>query len=50
MKKKSSLQGKAEIALKRAVNEVIEKHKVSGRTLSVWSNGKIVHISPRSVK
>jgi hypothetical protein len=50
MKKKTSMQNKAEIALKQAVSEVIEKHKISGRPLSVWSNGRIVHVSPRSLK
>lgn len=50
MKKEKSLQDKAEIALQKAVGEVVENHKKSGRTLSVWSNGKVVHVSARSIK
>jgi hypothetical protein len=50
MKKRLSLQDKAEIALKRAVHEVVERHKKTGRSLAVWENGKIVHLSPRSIK
>ncbi len=50
MIKKTVLQGKAEIAMKEAVREVIEQHKRTGRTLAVWKNGKVVHLSPRSIK
>jgi len=45
-----SLQDKAEAALKKAVREVVERHKKSGRPLAVWINGKTVRISPKSVK
>jgi hypothetical protein len=50
MKKRLSLQDKAELALKEAVREVVERHKKTGRPLSVWRNGKVVRISPYSVK
>ena len=50
MKKKMSLQDKAEVALKKAVREVVERHKRSGRPLAVWVNGKTVCLSPDAVK
>ncbi|MBF0384780.1 MAG: hypothetical protein HQL27_02800 [Candidatus Omnitrophica bacterium] len=46
MKKKMSLHEKAEAALKKAVKEVVDKHKKTGRPLAVWENGKTVLISP----
>lgn len=42
MKKRLSLQDKAELALKKAVREVVRRHKESGRPLVVWRNGKVV--------
>jgi len=45
MKTRKSLQDKAELALKDAVREVIERHKKTGRPLAVWENGKVRHIS-----
>ncbi|OGX06858.1 MAG: hypothetical protein A3G87_01515 [Omnitrophica bacterium RIFCSPLOWO2_12_FULL_50_11] len=50
MKKRMSLQDKAEAALKEAVRQVVERHKKTGRPLAVWQNGKTVRISPHSVK
>lgn len=50
MKKRISLQDKAEAALKKAVRGVVERHKKSGRPLAIWENGKTVNISPNSVK
>lgn len=50
MKKRMSLQDKAEAALKKAVRNVVEQHKKTGRSLAVWENGKTVRISPNSVK
>ena len=50
MKKRMSLQDKAEAALKKAVREVVKSHKKTGRPLAVWENGKTVLISPYSVK
>ena len=40
-----TLQAKAVKAFKEAVRGVIEEHKRSGRPLSVWRRGKVVHIS-----
>lgn len=50
MKKRMSLQDKAEAALKKAVRGVVERHRKSGRPLVVWANGKTVRISPNAVK
>lgn len=50
MKKRMSLQDKAEAALKKAVRRVVEQHKKTGRPLAVWKNGKTAYISPYSVK
>ena len=50
MKKRMSLQDKAEAALRKAVREVVEQHKKTGRPLVVWQNGKTVRISPNTVK
>ena len=49
MKKRSSLQDKAMLALKKAVKEVIKRHKETGRPLAVWKNGKTVYVSPDKV-
>ncbi len=45
MKKRMSLQDKAEAALKKAVRGVVQRHKETGRPLAVWENGKTVYIS-----
>lgn len=45
MKTRRSLQDKAELALKHAVREVVERHKKSGRPLAVWEDGKVRRIS-----
>ena len=50
MKKRMSLQDKAYVALKKAVRGVVEEHKKTGRPLSAWKNGKVIYISPYSVK
>jgi len=50
MKKRMSLQDKAFAALKKAVRQVVERHKKTGRLLAVWQNGKVVRISPYTVK
>lgn len=49
MKKRMTLQDKAEAALKKAVRGVVARHKKAGRPLSVWKNGKTVRISPDTV-
>lgn len=40
MKKRMTLQDKAEAAMKKAVRQVVERHKKTGRPLAVWQNGK----------
>jgi len=50
MKKRLTLQKKAELALKEAVRKVVEHHKKTGRPLAVWKDGKVAMISPYSVK
>ena len=50
MKKRMSLQDKAEAALKKAIRQVVERHKKTGRPLVVWQNGKTVRISANTVR
>ena len=50
MKKRMSLQDKAEAALKKAVRKVVERHKQTGRPLVVWQDGKTVRIPPHTVR
>jgi hypothetical protein len=50
MKKRMSLQDKAEAAMKKAIQGVVERHKKTGRSLAIWKNGKTVRISPNTVK
>ncbi|MFA5779332.1 MAG: hypothetical protein WC947_04285 [Elusimicrobiota bacterium] len=49
MKKHKTLQDKAEIALKEAVREVVERHIQTGRPLAIWQNGKVVKVSPDQI-
>jgi hypothetical protein len=42
MKKRMSLQDKAEAAMKKAVKEVVERHKKTGRPLAIWKDGRTV--------
>lgn len=49
MKKRMSLQDKAEKAMKVAIKEVVERHKKSGRPLSTWSNGKVIRVSALNI-
>ena len=50
MKKRMSIQDKAEAAMKAAIRDVIKRHKETGRPLAIWENGKVVLISPYSIK
>lgn len=47
---KKSLQEKAFKAFKEAIRDVVKEHKRDGRSLSVWRNGKVVHLSPDKVR
>ncbi|HOI42628.1 MAG TPA: hypothetical protein PK523_06755 [Elusimicrobiales bacterium] len=44
MKKRLTLQDKAEIAMKVAVRKAIAEHKRNGRPIAVWKNGRAVNI------
>jgi len=50
MKKRMSLQDKTEAAMKKAIRQVVVQHKKTGRPLAIWENGKVIHISPNSVR
>jgi len=50
MKKRMSIQDKAEAAMKAAIRDVIRRHKKTGRPLAIWDNGKVVLVSPYSIK
>ncbi|MCX5698269.1 MAG: hypothetical protein NTX01_01020 [Candidatus Omnitrophica bacterium] len=45
-----TFQDKAEAAMKKAVRQVVVQHKKTGRPLAIWENGKVVHISPNSIR
>ncbi|MDP2865080.1 MAG: hypothetical protein Q8O90_02435 [Elusimicrobiota bacterium] len=49
MKKRLSIQDKAELAMKAAVRKVVADHKKTGRPLAIWKNGKAVNVSPNSL-
>ena len=42
---KKTLQEKALKALKEAVREVVERHKLSGRPLAIWKNGRVTQVT-----
>ncbi|MFH1248110.1 MAG: hypothetical protein V1490_03050 [Candidatus Omnitrophota bacterium] len=45
MKTIKTLHKKARIALKKAVDEVIERHKHTGRPLAIWQHDKVTWVS-----
>ena len=47
---KKLLQEKAFKAFKEAIRGVVKEHKRDGRPLYVWRNGKVIHISPYTLK
>ncbi|MFA6635575.1 MAG: hypothetical protein WCV56_00495 [Candidatus Omnitrophota bacterium] len=47
MKKRMTLQDKAEVAIRKAVSRVVAQHKKDGRPLVVWENGKVKKIIAR---
>ena len=49
MKKRLSMQDKAELAMKAAVRKVVADHKKTGRPLAIWKNGKAVNVSPSTL-
>jgi hypothetical protein len=44
------LHVRAEMALKEAVEEAIEEHIRAGRPIYVWSDGRVVKVSPEELK
>lgn len=44
MKDQMTIQDKAEIAMKKAIEKVVAQHKKDGRPLVVWKNGKVQKI------
>lgn len=44
MKKRLTIQDKAELAMKAAVRKVVAEHKKSGRPMAIWGNGKVKKI------
>lgn len=46
----SCIQDKANAAMKKAIRQVVEQHKKTGRPLAIWENGKVIRISPNLVK
>ena len=44
MKKRLSMQDKAEVAMKVAVRKVVADHKKTGRPLAIWKNGRVVNV------
>jgi len=44
MRKRLTLQDKAELAIKEAVKDVVERHKKSGRPMAIWEKGRVKKI------
>ena len=44
MKKRLTMQDKAEVAMRVAVKKAIAEHKRNGRPIAVWRDGKVVNI------
>ena len=44
MKKRMTIQDKAEAAMKKAIKKVVAQHKKDGRPLAVWENVKVKKI------
>jgi hypothetical protein len=49
-KKRMTLEDKAMAAMKKAVRQVVLRHKKTGRRLAIWKDGKTVLISPDKIK
>jgi hypothetical protein len=41
MKKRMTIQDKAEAAMKKAIRKVVAQHKKDGRPLVVWKDGRV---------
>lgn len=49
MKKRLTMQDKAEIAMKVAVKKVMAAHKKTGRPVAIWKDGKAVNVRPENI-
>jgi len=49
MKKRLSMQDKAELAMKVAAQKVVADHKKTGRPLAIWKDGKAVNVSVHKI-
>ena len=47
MKKRMTIQDKAEAAMKKAVRQVVAQHKKDGRPLAVWEKGKVKKVEAK---
>jgi hypothetical protein len=47
MKKRLTLQDKAELAMKKAVRKVVAQHKKDGRPLVVGEDGKVKKVAAK---
>jgi hypothetical protein len=49
-KKRMTMEDMAMAAMKKAVRQVVLRHKKTGRPLAIWKDGKTVLISPDKIK
>lgn len=47
MKRRMTLEEKADNAMKKAVNNVVKHAKETGRKIVVWENGRVKKVSPK---
>jgi len=47
MKRRMTIQDKAEAAMKKAVKKVVDQHKRDGQPLAVWENGKVKKVKAK---
>ena len=50
MKKRLSLQDKAMLAMKEAIRDVIEQHRIAKQPLAIWDyeKQKVKYVSPKT--
>lgn len=49
MKKRLTMQDKAEIAMKVAVRKAIAEHKRNGNPIAIWKNGRAVNVPANKI-
>jgi hypothetical protein len=47
MKKRRTIQDKAEAAIKKAIRKVVAQYKKEGRPLMIWENGKVKKVKTK---